>query len=85
MSMASDTSEETIEQASAAGNLALVKDWVQRLFVYRGTALEESMLLRLELSLLEAARHGHPAVLSHLLDQGLSIDQDVIRTCAKKG
>ena len=43
------------------------------------------MLLRLELSLLEAARHEHPAVLSHLLDQGLSIDQDVIRTCAKKG
>ncbi len=78
--MASDDSEETIEQASAAGNLALVQDWVQRLSVYRGTALEESMLQRLELSLLEAARHGHPAVFSYLLDQGLPIDQDVIRS-----
>ena len=42
--MASDADEETIEQASAAGNLALVQA------VYRGTALEESMLQRLELS-----------------------------------
>ena len=78
--MASDTEEETIEQASAVGNLALVQDWVQRLSVYRGTALEESMLQRLELSLLEAARHGHSAVFSYLLDQGLTIDDDVMKS-----
>lgn len=78
--MASDTSEETIEQASATGNLALVQNWVQRLSVYRGTALEESMLQRLEFSLSEAASHGHPAIFSYLLDQGLPIDEHVIRS-----
>ncbi|KAK0516964.1 hypothetical protein JMJ35_000119 [Cladonia borealis] len=76
--MSSDTEEETIEQASAAGNLTLVQDWVQRLSVYRGTALEESMLQSLEFSLAEAGRHGHPAKFSYLLDQGLPIDKDVI-------
>ena len=76
--MTSDTEEETIEQASAAGNLALVQDWDQRLSVYRGTALEESMLQRLEFSLAEAGRHGHPAVFSNFLDQGLPIDKHVV-------
>ncbi len=78
------TSSETIEQASADGNLALVQDWTQKLFVYRGAALEESMLRRLQFSSCEAARHGHPAVFSHLLDQGLIIDDEVIKS-AKEG
>lgn len=78
--MIPDTPSETIEQASAEGNLALVQDWTRKLSAYRGTALEESMLRRLQFSLCEAARHGHPAVFSHLLDQGLSIDNEIIRS-----
>ena len=78
--MTPDTPSETIEQASAVGNLALVQDWTQNLAAYRRTALEESVLQRLHLSLCEAARHGHRAVFSHLLDQGLSIDNDLINS-----
>ena len=79
--MTSDTtSETTIEQASAVGNLALVQDWIQKLSVYRGTALEKSMLQRLEFSLLEAPRHAHPAVFSHLLNQDLPSDDDLVKS-----
>ncbi len=78
--MTPNTPLETVEQASAVGNMALVQDWTQKLAAYRGTALEESMLQRLHVSLCEAARHGHRAVVSHLLDQGLSIDNDLIKS-----
>ena len=82
--MIPDYSSETIEQASAEGNLARVQDWTQKLSVYRGAALEKSMLRRLQFSSCEAVRHGHPAVFSQLLDQILSIDDDVIES-AKEG
>lgn len=78
--MIPDTPSETIEQASAECNLGLVQDWTQKLSAYRGTALEESMFQRLQFSSSEAARHGHAAVFSHLLDQGLSIYNEIIRS-----
>ena len=82
--MIPEASSKTVEQASAEGELALVQNWTQELSVYRGAALEKSILQRLQFSSCEAARHGHPAVFSHLLDQGLSIDDEVIRS-AKEG
>lgn len=78
--MIPDAPSESIEQASAVGNLALVQDWTQKMSTYRGTALEGSMLQRLQFSLCEAARHGHPFLFSYLLEQGLSIDNEVIRS-----
>ena len=42
--------------------------------------LEEDMLQRLQYSMSEVARHGYAVVFSHLLDQGLVVNNDVIRS-----
>ena len=68
------------EQASALGKLPCAQAWTQRLSACKSTALEEGMLQRLQYAMCDAARHGYAVVFSHLLDQGLVINSDVIRS-----
>jgi ankyrin repeat protein len=79
-----------IEEASATGNLQEVKALFQRWSTIRATSLELGESIppeideHLETALSEAAKNGHAAVVSYLLDQGIKITNSVM-TGVKEG
>lgn len=74
-----------MEEASAFGDLQKVEEIFERLLITRieeGLSLEQRTMpgsaLVLEVSLSQAARHGHTAVVEYLLEQGVEITGYVI-------